>query len=139
MSSFIVCVQGVLFVCLTTFSEMCQNGFDIETNLKVSAHIVHPTHILLIQFGEIAQLQKRLWLFCHSVSQVTFTENNFTSLKKHHKANMKSWWGGGVFPLENFQQKKLKELKILYFFHEKPSNFFFISFLQNLRKILNLF
>lgn len=48
----------------------------------MSAHIVQSAHILLIQFWEIARPQKKLSLFCHSVSQVTFTANNLTAGEK---------------------------------------------------------
>lgn len=55
-------------------------------NREVRAHIAHSAHILLIQFREIALSQKkkkkRLSLFCHSASQVTFTANNLTSWEK---------------------------------------------------------
>lgn len=51
-------------------------------NQLASAHIVQPAHILLIQFWEIARPQKKLSLFCHSVSQVTFTANNLTAGEK---------------------------------------------------------
>lgn len=57
-----------------------------------SAHIVQSAHILLIQFREIALPQKKLSLFCHSVSQVTFTANNLTGGLKKKAENRKSFF-----------------------------------------------
>lgn len=72
-------------VCLSEhiFGEMSERYWQRRAgNQLASAHIVQSAHILLIQFWEIAQPQKKLSLFCHSVSQVTFTANNLTAGEK---------------------------------------------------------
>lgn len=71
-----VCEPSNLFVWTHSWRDV--RTVLTETNREASAHIVHSAHILLIQFWEIALPQKRLSLFCHSASQVTFTANNLT-------------------------------------------------------------
>lgn len=71
-----VCETSNLFVWTHSWRDV--RTVLTETNREASAHIVHSAHILLIQFWEIALPQKRLSLFCHSASQVTFTANNLT-------------------------------------------------------------
>lgn len=68
-----VCEAANLFVWTHSWSEV--RTVLTGTNRKVSGHIVHAAHILFIQFWEIAMLEKRLSLFCHLASQVTFTDN----------------------------------------------------------------
>lgn len=64
------------------------------------AHILFTLHTSCsFNSGKLLCLKKRLSLFCHSASQVTFTANNLTRWKKkekHHRENMKS----------HFQRKK---------------------------------
>lgn len=85
---FSVCRWDIQSICLNTFLEGCQNCIDRDgENWVTSAHIVQSAHILLIQFWEIALPQKKkrkkkLSLFCHSASQVTFRANKLSGWKK---------------------------------------------------------
>lgn len=50
-----------------------------DSPIQWQVQILYAPHILLIQFWEIGLFEKSLSLFCHALSQVTFTANKSTS------------------------------------------------------------
>lgn len=80
------CLCDIQSICVNTFLKTCQNNIDgDEENWVASVRVVQSAHILLIQFWEIALPQKKLSLFCHSVSQVAFRANNLIGGKRNRK------------------------------------------------------